>query len=208
MKKTIIALSLLLSGASHAAIVQGDYLSPGDNKVFLDTKTGLEWLNINETANTSISNMLVELENGKFSGFRVATESEIRDVWTYFFNTETSKLNPSGLQDYYDAFSYVLRGSAETGIKFSYGLVEKENGEGVALYGNRSDGRQSYYDYQGQLYNIDSEHAVYGVYLVSEGRATYSSLNDPYFNAIQNVPAPFFIGSIGLMALFASRKKR
>ena len=186
MKKTIIALSLLLSGFAQAEIVQADYLSNGDNKIFLDTNSGLEWLNINETANTSINNMKLKLANGEYAGFRMATETEIRLVWSYFFDAGTQRLNPTGLQDYYDAFNYVLRGSVETGVKFAYGLVDKEDGTGVALYGNRSDGRQSYYDYQGQPYSVNSEHLVYGIYLVSEQAISYSAINDLNYKAMAN----------------------
>lgn len=63
--------------------------------------------------------------------------------------------------------------------------------------------------YSGSASSLKGNNTIYNsVYLVSDGNVTYSSLNDPLFNAVQNVPVPFYMGSIGLIALFISRKKR
>lgn len=187
MKKISLAFMLLtMSLASQAEIVSGDYIEAGDQKVSLDSQTGLEWLSITETAGFSINEISELISEGSYEGFRLATESEIRDVWDYFFYVESQRLKENGLEEYYDTFGYVYWASGT--VKFSYGLVDKEDGSGVALYGNRSDGKQSYFDYQGQPYDLNHAHDAYGVYLVSEGGYTYSNLNDESYQNIQSNP--------------------
>ena len=73
---TLLALSF--SFVANASIVNIDWKTEGDNKAFLDTTTGLEWLDLTQSKGYSINGAKAELgSNGEFKGFRVATFEEV-----------------------------------------------------------------------------------------------------------------------------------
>lgn len=88
LSKGILALSIaMVSVGAQAELVQSNWKVENDNRLMLDTSTGLEWLKLNETLNygkpSSAKNYLGE---GKlFEGFRLATESEIEQMWKSMF---------------------------------------------------------------------------------------------------------------------------
>lgn len=202
-------ISILCLGVFHpianAEILDGDYLSKGDSDIFLDTNTGLEWLSINFTSGKSINEVKQSLEQGGFEGFRLATEDEIIKLWENFYNPVEGALYVGALDLYYESFGYVF---GRNNVKFAYGLVENSDGQ-VVLYGNREDGDISYYNYWRSDYTIDVKYEVYGVYLVSDDKISYSSIHDEYYkesSTPNNVNSPFYFWFLGSILLFCKIK--
>lgn len=76
-------LGLAMSPQSHAFWVEKDFLNEGDGLLTLDTRTGLEWLDVSLFDGLSLSEvMALERERPEFAGFRVAS----RDQWSFYFN--------------------------------------------------------------------------------------------------------------------------
>jgi len=96
----LVAATLAFSPASQAAVVSVDWQTAGDNLITLDTNTGLNWLDLDVTANLSYSTVLGQLgTGGQFEGWRFATNAEVVALWANF-NIDLSSgapLNNAGL---------------------------------------------------------------------------------------------------------------
>ncbi len=79
-------MSLLVTSLNtSAAVITTDWQSAGDNLITQDTESGLEWLDLTETANMSYNFINGELGAGNmFSGFRYATNSEVVTLFVNF----------------------------------------------------------------------------------------------------------------------------
>lgn len=70
--------ALLGATSTRAQLVGQDWKTHGDSLLTLDPTTGLQWLNLTETFNQSITDVLPELSaGGSFENFRVATRDEV-----------------------------------------------------------------------------------------------------------------------------------
>jgi hypothetical protein len=79
-----LAAAALLAGycpSTYAAIVLGDWKTPGDNLLVTDTATGLQWLNLTQTANLSYNAVTGQLSS-TFAGFSVASASDVATFFT------------------------------------------------------------------------------------------------------------------------------
>ena len=89
----IIVLGYLISFtfSIHAAVTLSDWKQTGDQLVVLDSRTGLQWLNLTLTTNKSFSTVSAQLSS-TYSGFRYATTSEVNALFTDagITNTTTS----------------------------------------------------------------------------------------------------------------------
>ncbi|MCK5001822.1 MAG: hypothetical protein KAS57_02300 [Gammaproteobacteria bacterium] len=79
------ALTFLLAASivqtCHAALVERDWLAPGDGAITWDTATGLEWLDLTETAGLSFNQVAAQLGAGDtYEQFSYATDEQIRDL--------------------------------------------------------------------------------------------------------------------------------
>lgn len=88
-----IACGLFLSYQStSAALIDQDWSIPGDNHLLLDTSTGLQWLDLSQTANQSYADVSVNLAHGGiYEGFRFATQSEVLAMWGQAGITNTER---------------------------------------------------------------------------------------------------------------------
>lgn len=224
--KIAIVLSLAsLSFASNSEMLSIDYKTEGDNKVTLDSETGIEWLDLTVTNRLSINTLRSMLHN-ELVGWRFPTVDE---VTTFFKNSLPSQeLTGSPLNQMirddgpelnklgqYLGYNHIYNGRETT-----YGLYINDNnndfnGTEVLMAGVRTDENISHRLYlnSNTSLNKDSIHSNYGVFLVSDGGYSISSIKNPELNANNpnspaNVPlsASFTLLSIGI--LFSLRRKK
>lgn len=96
---SITSAMLLLTASLNTSadiIDHGSYLT--------DTATGLDWLDVTETVNMSINNVIMESgAGGRFSGWRYATGAEVNDLVSDFTGIQITNYGtvslPSGSTD-------------------------------------------------------------------------------------------------------------
>ena len=209
--KSILAIAALsaviFSGYSKADVIHGDLNSLGDNSVILDLNTGLEWVTLENTRGLSISQAL---SLDEFSGYRVATASEYEDL--YFSVTGvryegTVSLSPiANFRDYDKLIATI----GKSGHAYSYGYVESGVEGEYYLSGVYSSGIRLSIN----KYTISSTGTNFGVYLVSQGGSSYSSLNDQEYRTLQSessfdvpVSSSFFALSLAFAGVSLKRRK-
>lgn len=81
--KNVFVLLMLLSCSSlpmpgYAALIEMDYLTPGDGLITRDTQSGLEWLDITQTFGLTFDEILQGTGNSWYAdGWRFATTDEV-----------------------------------------------------------------------------------------------------------------------------------
>lgn len=233
----MLTLAMGVMGTASAEFIRTDWKSEGDAQVVTDKDTGIEWMKLNQTRNWSVDEVAAEMgEGGKFEGFRFATQAEVfelMDKWfpssnitedepfyqkTTYRNTYTSSsVNTTGFFNWFGyRQSYYQSGTDWT--RLSYGFTnDVESGEitmSGAYHRNywqvNGTNRRVYSDWS--TFESTTKSINYGVWIVSDGGETYSSLNDPTLNinnpnAPINASAPLAIGAIGLMLVGMRRRK-
>jgi hypothetical protein len=217
IKNTLIATALLLSiNSAQAALVETDWKNTGDALATLDTETGIEWLDLNLTTNTSLSEMNTQLDN-TYLGWRFPTKQEVNDLADKLFptidfahsGTTTTHSAPSYSEDsqrFLSLFGTNYLGDAMFGIYHAGSLTNHDASLVFGLYENRT----IYDDCSG----CSPRHAQNGIFLVSDGGTTQSSQLDPSLNAnnanyvAKDVSAPALLGlmGLGLFGLAARRR--
>jgi hypothetical protein len=225
---TIFAVSTLAlaSMSASAQLISTDWKSTGDKLATLDESTGIEWLDLTQTDGMSIDTA-EGLLSSRFEGWRLPTRSEVTQLMVNAFPSEASRVQGAGgwgvtnttTDNEADNFR-LLFGTTHVNSVNDYtiglfkndpggdysvllsGLNDRRDSDNVALYSNRNLTNDTSYS-----------HDVYGVYLVSDGGTTQSSLNDPSLNANNanapsNVPLPATAALLGLGILgFGARRK-
>lgn len=234
MRKLGIASVLacgLFSMSAHAGFVKVDYIEEGDNRVVLHEESGLEWLRLDETTGMSLNQVKASLNGGELEGWRLPTESEVdnmigewfasiplnggdylrTDARTAYLSVTTDFIVTMGLTEYQDgkynyAFSKGFFEAAE-GVVISGTVRERNGGTSIAMY--YVDGTDRY------DYNADSVSSSTGVFLVSDGGLTLSSVNDPSINRnnpnspYANVSTPWSAAMLAMvMTGLGLRRKR
>lgn len=220
-----IALAgVMASGSASAEFIQSDVYVAGDNKAVLDTDTGLEWMKLSETVNQSISSYM-NLDNG----WRLATQEEVTQYLYNLFDVDDSDFTGGKKEGRYDITTYAdnfdrdildLMGVTYDSRAWIYAqgyVLDEETGE-LAQYGIQyaTNASTSYPTYlrvgeDAPTVTVGQRSTFASPFLVSEGGASFSSLNDAEFRAIQAaaVPLPLMgLGAIGLLALGFTRKKK
>lgn len=153
MKKTIALLAALvitLSTSAHAALQKGDWLVAGDQKVAIDTDTGLEWLTLNNTKGKSINDVVAQLEaGGAYEGWRLPTESEVFTLTQKLYGYTVGQNNQD--TSYNSGVVWEWKGGARQNAILSYA-----NMLGLTSYVQGYDGNGTNYTYRS-----------YGLYLNS-----------------------------------------
>ena len=93
LSSALISLFLMIQTAS-AALIEADWLVAGDNKLTVDTNSGLGWLDLTESTGLSMNQILAGAGGFLDLGFRYATTSEIRALFADANIVDTSG-NPS-----------------------------------------------------------------------------------------------------------------
>ena len=213
MKRLLTAALLTLSFASHAELVSTDWKTEGDALATLDTETGIEWIDLSETDGMSINTVLsMTSAGGKFEGWRLPTEDEVLTLFDAAFtgtfvtgpNTSAPKFKEQILA-FHELFGYT-----SYNIDRAYGLYEQDNGN-VVLMGVRNN-ETVFFKHSESPYSADFSKSMYGVFLVSDGGDTISSINNPALN-MMNANSPYNVplagsGALALLALGAGVRRK
>lgn len=208
------AVMLVCAPASHAALVSVDWKTAGDGLATLDTVTGLEWLDLTVTDGFSLNKALSQMGvGGQLAGWRFPTHKEVVDMLARQLPTQNYRENETiasrieyGAEDA-EATAY----RALFGTTYStewvdggwaggtHGIYMNDNQDAANLPSivsanvHRSDTTQTQFTLysinSGNTYSMSYSHANMGVFMVSDGGVTRSSLLNPALN-INNPNAP------------------
>lgn len=233
MKQTFFATLLLcaglVSGAAHAALIETDWKISGDKQATLDTETGIEWLDVSLTRGKSINQVIAEL-NTLYKGWRLPSQNEVFALFQHAFSASSPTYVKQGsatayynfnVYDYeHHNFTFAF-GDTYTPW-YSYGAYVAQDGS-VKVSGAGGNGAQTssvvYINYARGTLNEGSFYD--GVFLVSDGGVTLSSISNPTLNANNpNAPvnnqlsdvsaplSPLTIGIASLVLAFTRRNKK
>lgn len=197
MRKVLLCAILLLSASlpSHAQFVRTDWKVEGDSAALLDTTTGVEWLHFRYTDGMSV-NQVLGLTETTFQGWRLPTIEEVTTLLNNFFPVvfemgQPKSVSPTGPEG--KLFGAWFGETKDFGTDaFSRGMLIGANGTATysGVWFNKNPQYNSYsLSYLSNSYSLDYRHDNLAVFLVSDGGATLSSINDPMLN-INNPAAP------------------
>lgn len=230
MKRTLLVLAAAFSLSANAEIMTTDKSSLNDQKVAFDTESGLEWLKFNKSPGVNVVTMESYLAqpNGAWAGWRFPTVQEVVGLITGNFMTpEEFNVNdlktqylytaPKGTYNAADKLLEEMGTIRKTSTRYTSTMMFRDNDEVWILHTlTRTGADNSSDDYLG-LYKVSDSNETssgYNMLLVSDGGATYSSLNDPVVQELQDaakdVSLPlggvFAAGLLGAMALRRKQK--
>lgn len=214
-KITAFTSLMLFSLQSQAALVQTDWKVAGDGLATLDTVSGLEWLDLTVTDSYSIALALSKMGVGQLlEGWRLPTHKEVVAMLARQFPSQNYRENESVASriaygaEAPEATQYrTLFGTTYSNDTWAdggwtggtHGMYVNDNPDAsnlpavVSANVHRSNTGQSYFNLysinSGTLLHMTYSHANNGVFLVSDGGVTRSSLLDPTLN-INNPSAP------------------
>lgn len=219
-KALLISMLALGSAGASAELISTDWKSSNDNLATLDTATGIEWLDLSLTVNMAYSAAATGNLAG-FEGWRLATNSEVETLFEHSFdnpvygsNGYVRTVEDIDLLNELDSFNAFF-GSTLNG-NLSYGLFMDENSilrlAGVHTGIDRLFGPNYISDLS---HVIDGGNYSQGLFLVSDGGITISSINNPGLNInnanapinAASVPLPASVGLLGLGLLGFARRK-
>lgn len=185
MLSALILVTGLMSAQANAALVATDWKSSGDGLATLDTDTGIEWLDVSLTDGMSIEAVSNQL-NSTYKGWRLPSYNEVQQLFVNAFGLAPG-LHWDVYSLGYDAFlnNFGLTYSSDV----SYGTYVGLNG--VTVFAGGAGGRAHGRVYTDYVYgnNVSAGVEYAGVFLVSDGGTTLSSINNPSLN-INNPNAP------------------
>lgn len=206
IKRILLPIALAaFSFSASADLLKSDWKASGDSRVVLDESTGIEWLNLAETK-TLAYDSFVNGQYDEFEGWRVATHSEVDQMLTNFFGSDPAtqfSINHTDRERWFDLFGITYAGTTGSDW-YAGGWYEKDNGM-VDVVGYHNNGYFYSDTYANSTHNNfrGSGYQSLGIYLVSDGGLTYSSIQDPSINANnENAPESVPLGSsISLLIL-------
>ena len=217
-KKTKIFAGMLIAAAlsftARADYVDTDWHQEGDALASLDLNTGKEWLKLTETAGLSLPevNALIETD---YVGWRLPTQAEV-NAWMYSLTdleTENNGFNQYTVSA--DVAEYVVSALGNThdeGDWRARGLyLNDSQGAGSDLlmsggtYYPLMNGSHTVFDDYQRGDNMDYSLEYYGVFLVSDGGVTWSSINNP---SINQVPIPLAASVLIMVPMLMNRKRK
>lgn len=233
MRTKIAALffASLLSLPATAGFVNSDVDTLGDAKATLHEETGIEWLKLDSTVGMSLDDVEGALQTGgSLEGWRLPSFDEVSFMVDSLlsavpFNGRQSVVLSSSFSGVSENFIFkmgltnYLTFSGSVNRAYSKGLYTNENGD-TALSGTVRERKGStmtnmyFYDgLENASYTTGYSDSTTGVFLVSDGGLTLSSINDPSRNARNpnspfNVSAPLGAACLSLFSLIAVRRKQ
>jgi len=228
MKKILtiaaLAMAFQFSAGANAELISTDFENEGDNLVTLDTDTGLEWLDLSLTRNQTMRNVDSILAGPVNQGvWRLPTEEEVNNLIRSIVFPDTTAENYAGSisTDDLSRIAGVMNMLGISGTSgntvFSMGLFNSASGVAAAGFytiGSNPEGSGNYVAYKewlaGALTDTTRDTSL-GVFLVSDGGASFGSLNDANISqyqapTISDVPAPAMLSGLGFLLLGLRRK--
>lgn len=228
-----LLLLSVLSASAYAGIVDMDWQVEGDGRAFLHEESGLEWLKVTETKGYSLQGMDTELSTtNTYDGFRIATESEVNVLMSEMLGDMPNLTLQADFPDYlrYESTVFADRALMLSAI-LSVGQTNQSSASNTTIgtyYSDQGDGLitnlisylssptlYAVLSYE-RDYDVTQSHTSLGVFLVSDGGATLSSINSPELmsnnasapvNNVANVSAPAAL-SFGILALGGALLRR
>jgi hypothetical protein len=224
----IFAVSAIALGSmsANAELISTDWKNTGDGLATLDESTGIEWLDLTQTDGMSID-AAESLLSSTFAGWRLPTRTEVTQLMinafpsqTYMqgtgYYTATNTTADNEVDNFSQLFGITYSNST---LDYSMGIFKNNPGENYSvIYSGVRDRRSDEHVgfYLNQYFNNDTNAAAshLGVYLVSDGGTTLSSINDPSLNANNanapaSVPLPATAALLGFGLLgFGARRKK
>jgi hypothetical protein len=226
---TIFAVSTiaLASMSASAQLISTDWKSTGDKLATLDESTGIEWLDLTQTDGMSIDTA-ESLLSSRFEGWRLPTRSEVTQLMVNAFPSQASFVQGSGSKGLTNTTTdneadnfRLMFGTTQVSSNYDSTLGMFKNDPGgqysalmSGAYDRKYDDRITLYSNLNTTTYTSYSNTSYGVYLVSDGGTTQSSLNDPSLNANNanapsSVPLPATAALLGLGLLgFGARRKK
>ncbi len=230
-KITALFLTLFLSLPASAGFVNSDVDVLGDAKATLHEETGIEWLKLESTVGMSIDDVQSALQSGgSLEGWRLPRFEEVSFMVDSLlssvpFNGRQNVILSSSFSGVSENFIFkmgltnYLAFGGSVNRAYSKGLYINENGDTVlsgTVRERKGSTMTNMYFYDGlenASYTTSYSDSTTGVFLVSDGGLTLSSINDPSINANNpnspfNVSAPFGFAFFGSFLLIAVRRKQ
>lgn len=200
--------------SANADFVKTDWNSSFDAQAALDQETGIEWLNLNQTKGMSI-NQVKGLLDTTFQGWRLPTATEVNVMMNHVTggltneNTDYEQLGGVGLgynkasKDFMFYLGEVVnRYSASGDYRYRTNGLYQSNDQALRVFTVHSVTKGNSDGYGGLINDqvvgdIYVNYSTYGVFLVSDGGVTLSSINNPDLN-INNINAPVNKASVPL----------
>jgi hypothetical protein len=216
IKGKFILAALLLSANASAELLHTDWQSAGDGQVTFDSDTGIEWLKLLHTSGWSINNVSAQTGvGGAFEGWRLPTQAEVRAHMTVLTGREfgTTQLYSEDLGTRQHLQEFL--GLSGTSDRYAYGLHVMDDNR--VLMSGLYVPAYSYSQYYHSAYSHSYTSSAYAVFLVSDGGASYSSLQDPSMNVnnprsasygMSDVSTPVALGGLALLALGGWRRRQ
>lgn len=230
MFRTLLISALFLaslSGYAHAGFVKTDWKTSGDASAVLDTSTGIEWLNLLHTDKKSINTIVSQLDT-LYVGWRLPTNAEVEvfltNVWGGI-NMQVDQIEARSGPYQTGAIQWAnLMSDGVKNLALNGGFYYDEDGI-VRIAGSYNNDNGAYtWTYGAEFSPVFSADAVQanwrrnGVFLVSDGGVTISSINNPNLNvnnpnapvnqASVDVSTPIAFGALGLLFCLGLRRKK
>lgn len=216
----ILLLFGLMTTVVNAGIIKGDWKVSGDNLSLADTETGIEWLSLTETDGMSILEAQGLLST-TFNGWRLPTRDEVNDLMYNLmgFNSYGVENFTYASRNYSDQALTFVQAFGSTRIRFgkhtSAGLFYDSEHEEILMSGvihnTASASASTIYEDYFNSEDIEYSYSSYGVFLVSDGGVTLSSIENPELNANNpnaTIPEPETISLLGLALMGLSFRRK
>lgn len=152
VSRLLALTAIFISVATQALpIVQADAFTAGDNKAYLQSSTGLVWMDFGVN-NTKSFNQVVSDLGSTYSGWRLATETEVKNLMSELFSGAQYQFNNDSFPKWDgedDENILSIMGTDETqnydwGFVYSYGqgwfLSDSNNLNYAYIYNNNPFG--------------------------------------------------------------------
>ncbi len=218
-KNLLIPMTLLLTSLNASAeLVMTDWKTTNDQQAVLDTKSGKEWITLENTGGENLTSITARL-NSDLAGWRLPTIEETLALFTNNLDhinrhislgaDHTMVGNASLTEEEKAQVSGMANALRPTGF-YAYGVTLDPTSGTHRLFGIDEAASWSYINF-GNYANITSPY--YSVYLVSDGGTTLSSQLDSSINIAQgegftDVTGPLGAGILGLSLFVVGAKRR
>jgi len=206
----VCACLAVFSFSANAALLSVDLNTSGDGLITRDDSTGLDWLDLTETNNTSRNYVLTQLgSGGLFDGWRYATSAEVVALWADNFGIDLS-IGASPSMSSVDPGVQTAAGFLGNIINETYPSFYDYGTSGVTSTVSTTNSPN--YEFLGAYHQIGAPNTGY-LTRTNSSLATSSSQGDAGHYLVQTSPVPvpaafwlFGSGLLGLIGIARSKK--